>query len=104
MILILLPESAFRFFHGVLLILIGAYFLGENGNISSVVHWAVGSLELGILRGTPPPRNLPWIRKVSVFKMYLLSNMVILGIHVSFRGCVLQVTGTCQFQRANKKH
>ena len=34
--------------------------------------------------------------------MYLLSNMVILGIYVSFWGCIVQVAGTCQFQRAKK--
>ena len=107
-----LPESAsrilgfFMVFYTVLHILIGAYFWGENGHISRVVLWAVGSLELGILRGNPsPPKfNIIDAKNLDFLKMYLLSNMVILGIHVSFRGCILQVTRTCGFQRAKKKH
>ena len=35
----------------------------------------------------PPPKSNELIPKMMVFKMYLLSNMDILGIHVIFRGC-----------------
>ena len=35
-----------------------------------------------------PPRNLTQIPKMMGFKRYLLSNIPILGIHISFRGCM----------------
>ncbi len=33
-----------------------------------------------------PPRKLTWLPKMMVWKMYLLSNVAILGIDAKFRG------------------
>ena len=47
----------------------------------------VSQLILGILLGYPPKSNIDTKNDV-FFNVSPASNMVILGIHVSFRGCI----------------
>ena len=53
--------------------------------------------------GIYPPEKLPQIPKMVVFKMYLLSNMVILDFHVSFRGCIHPHSSRGAFARLRTK-